>query len=250
VTGLYEALSLGSRELVCLVGAGGKTSLLRRLAMEDPPDSARLLVTTSTKMLRSELESCGPLVLEPDGSVLLRALAVRDAPVISAARALTPDGKAAGLSVGVLDRIYDSGCFRHILVEADGARGRDLKAPGAGEPLIPCSTTIVLSLVGLGALDHPISEIRVHRPEEVASVAKQEVGSLITGETFLRVLERYRVLTTRIAPRMTFVPVINQADTPQRLELAVGLADRMRSSFDLVVITAARQHDCVRQVLR
>jgi molybdenum cofactor cytidylyltransferase len=249
VSGLREALSLGSKEMVCLVGAGGKTSLLKRLARECPPDSPRLLVTTSTKMRRSELESCGPLVLEADDGALLRALTRRDTQVISAARALTPDGKALGLSVDVLDSIYDAGFFPLILVEADGARGQDLKAPGPGEPVIPSTATTVLAVVGVGVLGRPLADPRVHRPEHVASVAKQDVGSLITWETVTRVLRRYQVLCTEMAPRVTFVPIVNQADTPQRLEHAVDLADHLRSSFGRVIITATRQSAYVRRVL-
>lgn len=246
---LHEGFALCRRELVCLVGAGGKTSLLRRLAREIATDSGRVLVTTSTRMLRSELESCGPLVIESNSDALLRALRVQHAQVTAAAGAIGPDGKAVGLGVSELDRIYESGIFGHILVEADGARGRDLKAPAFAEPVIPATATTVLALVGLRAVGHLIGATHVHRPEHVALIANQEVGSEISGETLLRIFERYRVLSLRMAPRAAFLPVLSQADTPERLELAMRLAARLSSSYDRVLVTAARRHQCVCEVL-
>jgi probable selenium-dependent hydroxylase accessory protein YqeC len=246
---LERALSLGNAELVCLVGAGGKTSLLRRLALECANQSARILVTTSTKMFQSELESCGPFTLEPDVGVVLAAHQHQKGGLACAASVQAPDGKVTGYTSRLLDRFHGSGLFHRILVEADGARGKNLKAPGAHEPVVPSSTTIVIAVVGLRALGRPLSEEQVHRPERVAALTQQQIGSLITGDTLGRILDRYRAVTEIMAPLARFVPVLNQADTPEQLRLASRVA-RGWSSSHRVVITSMCHEDCVQAVVQ
>jgi probable selenium-dependent hydroxylase accessory protein YqeC len=246
---LERALSLGNAELVCLVGAGGKTSLLRQLALECTDPSTRILVTTSTKMFQSELESCGPLTLEPDVDVVLAAHQHQKGGLACAASVQASNGKVIGYTCRQLDRFHGSGLFHRILVEADGARGKNLKAPGAHDPVVPSSATIVVLVVGLHALGRPLSEAQVHRPDGVAALTQQQIGSQITGDTLARILDRYSAVTETMAPLARFVPVLNQVDTPEQLRLASRMA-RAWSSSHRVVITSMCHEDCVRAVVQ
>lgn len=54
VTSLAEALGLGPREHIALVGGGGKTSLLLALATELQGAGKRVLTSTTTKMWQRE----------------------------------------------------------------------------------------------------------------------------------------------------------------------------------------------------
>jgi probable selenium-dependent hydroxylase accessory protein YqeC len=71
---LYDALNLGKNELVCFIGAGGKTGLMKILLGECAERGGKVLVTTSTKMFESQLTSCCPLILEQDEEKLSRKL--------------------------------------------------------------------------------------------------------------------------------------------------------------------------------
>jgi probable selenium-dependent hydroxylase accessory protein YqeC len=131
---LYDALELEKNELVCFVGAGGKTGLMHQLLAECAQQGARVLVTTSTKMFKSQLTDCCRLYLEQDEDKLRRKLIDASASerVLAAAEGLIAN-KVIGLSREAIDRLYISGVFDFILVEADGARGRALKAPASSE---------------------------------------------------------------------------------------------------------------------
>ena len=63
---LCAALELKNGEMVCFVGAGGKTGLMLRLASECASGDRRVLVTTSTRMFVRQLQDCDELVLEPE----------------------------------------------------------------------------------------------------------------------------------------------------------------------------------------
>ncbi|MBC7292858.1 MAG: hypothetical protein H5T84_01900, partial [Thermoleophilia bacterium] len=58
---LTDVLGLAGRELVALVGGGGKSTLLLRLAGELGGRAARVLVTTTTAMYADQLARAGPV---------------------------------------------------------------------------------------------------------------------------------------------------------------------------------------------
>jgi probable selenium-dependent hydroxylase accessory protein YqeC len=247
---LLDVLALGERETICVVGAGGKTSLLRRLATEvtgRAGDSSRILVTTTTRMLVTELRSFGPLVVETDDRSLLRALTNESAQVVAAAGAILR-GKALGLAPSQIDQVRDAETFDHLLIEADGARGKDVKAPRRGEPVLPASTTVVLAVAGLRACGHPLAALHAQAPEYLASTTGQQLGSRVTEDTYLRIVESYRRRCRELAPQAAFVPVLSQADTPERLELAIRLVARLSTFYERVAVTTALRSESAREV--
>ncbi len=57
-------------------------------------------------------------------------------------------GQVVGLGREALDAIHGAGLFDSILVEADGARGKPLKAPAPHEPVLPSRADCVVAVVG------------------------------------------------------------------------------------------------------
>ena len=68
-----------------------------------------------------------------------------------------------------VDDVVRSGEFDLVVVEADGARGKVVKAPADHEPVIPSSTTLLIVVIGADALDRVIEDV-AHRPMLVAAV--------------------------------------------------------------------------------
>jgi len=62
VSNLFSALDLGSRELVALVGGGGKTSLLFALA-EELHQGKKLVVTSTTTKVRHREAQRSPCIV-------------------------------------------------------------------------------------------------------------------------------------------------------------------------------------------
>ena len=59
----------------------------------------------------------------------------------------------------------------NVVVEADGSRRLPFKAPAEFEPVIPSSSTLVISTIGADSLDQVISDC-CHRPNLVADLAE------------------------------------------------------------------------------
>jgi probable selenium-dependent hydroxylase accessory protein YqeC len=67
-----------------------------------------------------------------------------------------------------------------VIVEADGARHRMIKAPAEHEPVIPTHTNIALLMMSAGAINQPLSAEVAHRPERIASVVGMSLGEILT----------------------------------------------------------------------
>jgi probable selenium-dependent hydroxylase accessory protein YqeC len=272
---LFDALELKDGELVCFVGAGGKTGLMLRLAAECASRNQVVLVTTSTRMYFRQLQACGQLILEQDerkllgrlddaGSHCLRNIRARLAPgaswapagpgsaggrIVAAGAGLTDDGKVIGLSGETLNTIHLTALFDSILVEADGARGRSLKAPAPYEPVLPSRAACVVAVVGADVLGSPLTEQYVHRWRLAAELAGQEPGSVVTGSTILKIFGCYQELARQAAPACRFIPAVNKADSRELLDKAREIAGRLSHLTARVLVTSTIISDPVLEVL-
>jgi len=126
---------------------------------------------------------------------------------------------ASGKLLGVAD--IPSG-FDLVLVEADGAAGKPLTAPRAGEPVIPPTTTVVVAVAGLDAIGQPISN--VHRPDVVARLAAVTPDALVTPAVVAAVLSHPEGNTKGRPANARVVYALNKADDPARVTAAREVA--------------------------
>jgi probable selenium-dependent hydroxylase accessory protein YqeC len=93
-----------------------------------------------------------------------------------------------GLEPEVLDELAHQLPGVTWLVEADGAKGRLLKAPAEYEPGIPAGADRVIVVAGLDAIGERLDERTVHRPEIAAHILNITVGTIITLELFVNLV--------------------------------------------------------------
>ncbi len=160
---LLDALAATDVRMVTFVGAGGKTSAIVRAAREMSA-RGRTVIATTTTLVGERLASCGASVLADSGIDAVRT-ALSESGSVFLHAGLRSDGKYAGVAVELLDALVMLGAADCILVEGDGARGLPIKMPDAHEPVIPAATGLVVPVVGMDALDRPIAEGAVHRPD-------------------------------------------------------------------------------------
>lgn len=112
-----------------------------------------------------------------------------------------------------------------ILIEADGAHCLHLKAPGENEPVIPDETTHVLDVIGIDVIGKRLRQETVHRPAHFMQITESQEGDLINAEMIMRaILHPFGGFknTPELARKIV---VLNQADTPDKIEQAEKLAD-------------------------
>ena len=161
---LRKQLGLGERELVAIVGAGGKSTLLLGLGGELSSAGRSVVMTTTTKMGADQLPNWAVACRTADE---VRASAGPGRPVFLLEDVDT--SKIVGASPALVDEVFAQSDVDYVLAEADGAAGRFVKAPAEHEPVVPTGTTVVVVVVGLKAVDRRIADV-AHRPERVAAL--------------------------------------------------------------------------------
>jgi len=219
---LTGALELGSRELVALVGGGGKTSALLILAEELAGAGRKVLVTTTTRIYRRQFSGCES-VMAGSYPQLLKDLkqALKNSSLVAAGKGIDlVEEKVLGLPSEWLDLLWQAGIADYLLVEADGSRGKSLKAPAGHEPAIPSAATLVVAVIGMDVLGKPLEHEFVHRPELVARAAGVIPGSLVDTEVVSRLAIYPEGPGKNVPPGARRVFFINKVDGSVDLPLA------------------------------
>jgi len=239
VSSLLALLGIRRGDVVSFVGAGGKTTLVYRLASEAEAAGLRVLVTSTTHMGALPETTTGPLILEADGDPLPsleRALSRRGRATLLGARIRSD--KIRGLDPGRVEQLADRADI--VLVEADGARGRSLKLPAEGEPVVPSATTLLIVLVGLDVLGRPMTEERVHRLDRVCAAAGVSSVAVADEATLIRVLRFADGYPGRAPRGARLAAFLNKAESAETRASAARIAKGLVPPYDLVAVGSAR----------
>ncbi|MCP4198862.1 MAG: putative selenium-dependent hydroxylase accessory protein YqeC [Proteobacteria bacterium] len=214
--------------MICFIGAGGKTSLMFKLAAELATSGQSVLTTTTTK-IRTPTAKQSPHVILAAGipEIEKKARKAIDQWVhISAASKETPakKGKLIGYTPEIVDELHQKRLAKWILVEADGAAGKPLKAPAEHEPVIPKNAHTVVAVIGLDSVGEPLDEKSVFRPELFSRISGIGMGATITAQGIVNALEDEQGLLKNCPPRAIKMLFLNKADTPKRLETGQKIA--------------------------
>ncbi len=163
--------------ITALIGGGGKTTLLYTLSSE-LKDKGTVIICTSTHVRIPEdirLVTAGvPEVKE----------ALRNEGVVCVGKE-AEDNKitASSIPFDTLQELAD-----YVLVEADGSKGKPLKAHAEYEPVIPKGTDKTVLVVGGDGFYKPVNEA-CHRPEIWASLAGISIEDPATPEGEAKVIQ-------------------------------------------------------------
>ena len=171
--------------VVSIVGAGGKTTLMYCLARELAEAGESVLTTTTTKILKPEKDQAAHFIFARSvGEIVKRAeeLPANHPHLCASLEQTGPNGKTRGFPPEWIDELMQTHVFQWILVEADGAARRPLKAPADYEPVIAQTTKWLIVVVGLDAIHKPLGEEWVFRPEFFQALTGLSTGEPITPE--------------------------------------------------------------------
>ena len=189
--------------ITAVIGGGGKTTLLETLGRELAKQH-RVVLCTTTKILPFPDLPCARTAEELEAMRGECRLLCAGTPVPGTGKLSAPQAPMEALTAR----------FDYVLVEADGAARRPLKAHAAHEPVIPPLARQTICVVGASGFGRPIREA-AHRPERYARLAGVSLDAPATPETEVAVL-----LAEGLHDRV----FVNQAETPEALALAEALA--------------------------
>ena len=251
---LSRALDIGKGDVITLVGAGGKTTAMYRLAQELADLGWRVVTTTTTLIRPPTPAQSEHVILNPDPDGLLRqlqeALKSHRRVTIATGRIADEKGKLRGLPPDLVAPILALPDVDTVIVEGDGARGRSLKAPAPHEPVVPSATTILVPVAAADALGKPLSQEMAHRPERAAALAGLAPGDGITPKVMATVLAHPQGGLKGAPPGARVLPLLNKVEDEEALAGAREVARLLleTSAIERVLLAAVATDDPVKEV--
>lgn len=183
--------------IISVVGAGGKTTLIYRLAEELKRKGLRVLITTTTKMYvpkrrfiswESGIGEEGDKGKQESAKQMEEKIRVKlhEEGIVVVGRILNGEEKFTGISEkvrSILPNLCDV-----LLVEADGARQKPVKVPAEHEPVLFPASDLVIGVLGMNSVGQRILKA-AHRPEDVAAFLNTSVKHRITEEDLEKIAE-------------------------------------------------------------
>lgn len=247
MTTLMTGLKLKNGGVISIVGAGGKTSLMFRLAAELSGAGESVLTTTTTRIFLPDKGQSPEVVIGDSLKTILEAYAAvkktsthmtagsrvfidrKDPP--SHAHILEQHQKLVGFEPEFIDEIYATGVFRWILVEADGAAGRPLKAPASFEPVIPQSSTLVVGVLGLDGVGKPLNADSIFRPDQFGHITGLIEGEPVTAADCVTSILHKNGIMKDDSSRAERIVFLNKADQSGRMTIARQITRLMTEKY-------------------
>lgn len=182
-------IDVSTDKVIAFVGAGGKTTLIQKMARELQRKGKRVIVTTTTHMYKPDetwngIEvACVPCETEPE--------------------------KVQGLPREAYLQLKKR--CDVLLVEADGSKRKPLKVPAMHEPVIPEDADVVIGIAGEAAVGHTLREA-CHRPELAAKLLGVSVEHIIERNDLIKILKSEQGQRKGVAVKYRMIIVEKNGD--------------------------------------
>lgn len=239
---LCDLIDLPTYPLITIVGAGGKTTTMYTLASELAQRGKSVITTTTTQIFYPEPGETDALIVAADTPILLQNIraAWQHQQRITVAGTFLRTDKLAGLQPEQPYELLMKSGADAVIVEADGARHRMIKAPAEYEPVIPLQTNVALLMISAEAFNQPLSAEIAHRPEHIARVTGISQGDILSPTVIARLITSEQGALKHIPKTASVYLLITHASISQK-ETIRELASLVLGSSRLTGVLSSEQ---------
>lgn len=197
----FDFFTDGKKHTICLVGGGGKTTVMYELAAAWAACGRRVLVLTSTHILQPADGRFAADVPAVQNLWQQRRYAVIGTPELSTGKLTLPPQsvyEALKLQADV------------ILCEADGSRHHPCKVPAEHEPVLLPDSDIVLAVAGMDALGNSLQQA-CQRPQLAAALLGCGAEKILDAQMLTVLLLSEQGAHKNVGKR-TYYIVLNKCD--------------------------------------
>lgn len=197
----FDFVNDGQKHTICLVGGGGKTTVMYELAAAWAACGRKVLLLTSTHILQPE-----------DGSFAADAAAVHNLWQQGRYAVIGTPETSTGKLTAPLQSLYETLQPQAdvILCEADGSRHHPCKAPAAHEPVLLTDSDMVLAVAGMDALGRPLAQA-CQRPQLAAELLDCSAEKIIDAQMLASLLLSEQGARKNVGTRNYYI-VLNKCD--------------------------------------
>jgi probable selenium-dependent hydroxylase accessory protein YqeC len=234
--------------IVSCVGAGGKKTAMFRLA-EAHKGRVGITATAHIEFFPKTLEATNYI---SDEDELLKAIKKdKKSKAIAFAKPSERFGRRAGISRDSVQKFKDVGNFDLLVIKADGARGRFIKAPAEHEPVIAPVSDVVIPVLSAKVLGLTLNDDIAHRVENISKICGINEGDEIKPHHIARLLASPKG-SLKNTGNAKVIPLINMVDDNELEKLAREAAIQalqLTDRFDSVVLAAMKKDNPVVDVI-
>ena len=235
--------------IVCCTGAGGKKTTMFRLAAAH---TGRVGITATAHIEFFPKALPATRYIAPEDELLEMIKSDHTSGVIAFAQPSARRGRRAGISLPLINEFKTQGNFDLLLIKADGARSRWIKAPAEHEPPVPQCTDTVIAVVSARAIGKRLTAKIAHRVDRITAISGLQENEIIKPYHIARLLASTEgALKNTGAARV--IPLINMVDDHEREQLACEVAREalsMTNRFDTIVLASMRNVEPVIDVIK
>jgi molybdenum cofactor cytidylyltransferase len=243
----FRALRYTTPESMAFVGAGGKSTAIFSAARELATSNTgiapirNVFVTTSTHFGTRQAKEAD-LVCCIQSSQDIHKLQVKIPIGVMLIYGKQSNDRLGGLAPRLLEEVHQLAGDNNLplLIEADGAHERPLKAPAEHEPAIPDFVKVVVVVAGLSGLGKPLNNEWVHRPEKFAKLSGLQLGEEITVAALENELLNNAGGLKNIPFGARKLALLNQADTPELQSKAMTIAKKILGAYESCIISSLK----------
>lgn len=197
----FDFFTDGKKHTICLVGGGGKTTVMYELAADWAACGRKVLALTSTHILQPA-----------DGSFAADAAAVHNLWQQRRYAVIGTPELATGKLTLPPQSVYEALKLQAdvILCEADGSRHHPCKVPAENEPVLLPDCDIVLAVAGMDALGRPLAQA-CQRSQLAAELLGCSAEKIIDAQMLASLLRSEQGAHKNVGKR-TFYIVLNKCD--------------------------------------
>lgn len=228
---LSELGLLGAkRPVICLAGAGGKTTLLYKLCDELRTKYEKISAFTTTHILRPQESDRLACIFDDD--ICFAQAQFENGKIVIAGTA-AEDNKITMPSDKILQFLLS--VSNAVVAEADGSRNLPIKFPSPEEPCLLEDMTCLFVVGGLACLGQPLSAVCHRWPLAMAGCGFSGQNTAVTEEMMAQILYtgygKYKP-----------VYILNQADDEDTVKKALIVKGILEEKGGRCVITSLQNN--------
>ena len=228
--------------VVSVIGGGGKTTTIGRIAQEYAASEEPVIVLTTTHM-REETVPWFCVAEKKEWLKKEKMLLNKVQEKLEQYHQVwigtrTQNEKMSCVPEKILDMIERWEI--PLLVEADGARRLPMKVPASHEPVILPQTTHILSVYGMDALDRRLEDI-CFRSGLASELLGKQGTDLVEEKDIVRLACHEKGGRKGCPEQAEYIVVLNKADTCERQERARRIAEYLSGNgVQKILVTSHR----------
>ncbi len=172
---MNDVFKIKDKDVVSIVGSGGKTTLMNYLAKEF--NKRKVLVSTTTKIRIPSQGFYDFIAFNKEEADAIKNINNKGIYVLGSK---IKDNKLESFDLEYMKSITDN--FDIVFLEADGSKEKYIKGWNEIEPVILDNTTITIGIINLEILGKLVNENNVHRVEQFMDLTGAKLNDVIEKE--------------------------------------------------------------------